>query len=277
MDAVVSMIYHHPVFQGDDNSVAVKTIEPRQKWKHMSNRVSISSHITTSHSANLFNPRQRKKSEGRTDACHSMPFGQPVRCPLPPHVTGFTSCKFHTHCSSVTNRPLWFHIPTSESLEQLFESAGPLIELMLSVRIRYPPGRWATKIPDISWVNTPLGSLKPKLESGPPEWYTQKLVPLTLPSNHQWKISMKSQIPTSPMPPTEAPPFGKSRFKHKSVPASPHRWHWTREITPQAGNRNRSGLVPNRNRHASNRRKGCPPDKKAEMRYFWFAAMKTLA
>jgi hypothetical protein len=55
-------------------------------------------------------------------------------------------------------------------------------ELMLSVMIRYLPGRraliWikATKIADISEVNTPFGSLWRKLDSRLPERYTPKSV-----------------------------------------------------------------------------------------------------
>jgi hypothetical protein len=49
------------------------------------------------------------------------------------------------------------------------------------------------------------------------------------------------------MPPTEAPQFGKSPFQQKPVSATSPRLHWARVVTPQAGNRKLSGLVPNRN------------------------------
>jgi hypothetical protein len=58
--------------------------------------------------------------------CHFLqhhPPGQPLHCSLLLHVTGFTSYDFHTHCSSATNSPPWFHILISE---QPFEFAGPL-------------------------------------------------------------------------------------------------------------------------------------------------------
>jgi hypothetical protein len=65
----------------------------------------------------------------------------------------------------------------------------------VSTRTASPYMNKATKITIISEENTPLGSLRQKVDSGPPEWYIPKLVP-----THQCKISMKSQISMSSMP-----------------------------------------------------------------------------
>jgi hypothetical protein len=122
------MICHHPVYHGNDNSVAVKAPKPWHKRTHWLNRVSMSFHITTI-TATLPTyqqpyPRQREKIR-RTNTC--MPFFvifHSITRPL--NMTGSTSCEFHTHCSSATNRLPWFHLPTSESFEQPYKSAEPL-------------------------------------------------------------------------------------------------------------------------------------------------------
>jgi hypothetical protein len=110
-----------------------KVPKPWHKWNYRPNRVStylpisLPSQLFCQHSNSLTLDKGRQ-SERWTGACHSMPFSTASLAnwsALPPHVTGSTSCEFHAHCSSATNRPLWFHIPTSESLEQPSKSAGP--------------------------------------------------------------------------------------------------------------------------------------------------------
>jgi hypothetical protein len=121
------MICHYPVY-----SVTVNASKSMHKWIYRPKRVSISSHITTIPATlptfQQSYPRQRKKIR-KTHRCmrlhaifHSITrkLISPFVAPLPPHVKGSTSCEFHTNFSSATNRPPWFHIPTSESLEQPF-------------------------------------------------------------------------------------------------------------------------------------------------------------
>jgi hypothetical protein len=153
-----------------------------------------------------------RKSECPTGACH-FPQHQPVRCLLPPHVT------IHTHCSSATNKPPWCHISTSESLEQPSEFAGPLKSSCYQ-------SRWinATQIVKISKVNTQLGYLRQKRNSGPPEWYTSKPVPASA-----FEPSMKN-IDLESNPDSRRCRCHQPRHRHlvkvtqqKSVPTPPHR------------------------------------------------------
>jgi hypothetical protein len=108
---------------GDDNLVTVKMLKPRQKWNHRPNRVSISSHFITilAPLQKLPTALQRKKIR-MSNRCMSFSTTSPTNW----SARSLPLTLFYIHCFSATNRPLWFHIPTSESFKQPFESAGPL-------------------------------------------------------------------------------------------------------------------------------------------------------
>jgi hypothetical protein len=76
------MICHHPVYHGDDDSVAVKALKPWHKWNHRPNRVSISSHITTIPvTLPIFQqpyPRQRQKISGSNRCIKGTFFPEPI-------------------------------------------------------------------------------------------------------------------------------------------------------------------------------------------------------
>jgi hypothetical protein len=147
------MICHHPVFHGDDDSVAVKMPKPWHKWNYRPSRVSISSHITTIPAIlptfQQYYPRQKEKIRrtNRCMPCHSMPFftvspanWSACSSPLTPlcdgiHIMWISYSLFFSHqqASLISYTNEWV-------LRVTFRVCRAFKELMLSVTIRYQDG-----------------------------------------------------------------------------------------------------------------------------------------
>jgi hypothetical protein len=195
------LIFHHPVYHGNDNLVAVKAPKTWHKWNHRPNRVSMSSHITTIHSSSLTLDKGRK-SEGRTYACHSMSFST-----ASPAIWSARSLPFTPTCDGIYIVQISYSLFFSHQQAFLISNTK---EWVLGATLRVC--RAFTKTHVIGHNNVDTWPQKsPTTRDHQNDIHQNRHSPRPL--HHWWTISMKSQIPTSSMP----LPFGKSPFQQKAV------------------------------------------------------------